>query len=705
MYLFASITNATVKSPCLSKQKAHLELSQKYFVLFLHIYEASQILVLQPISTIYCFWIKTEHHFNRKQIKFSILLTNLGWIISYKKCHLTPQHQFSFLGWNFDAQLMTVQSTKVRKVELLKILQTQKEAIIQTRLMRIRGSCWPYRQAQLYQNIVQASITPPTHYKQSQISSIATTGMGIESNLQQRSSERAKLVDNIADIEQTNIINNQASRLPPYNRCIEMDVWRCAQNQKSGRNICIRQMVQRLEADLIKLKKTCCDPMQFEQARSRYGRTTNQSNKNIDRQHDNGLQSKSLSSSRSTCSNDKPNPELGRISRYPVAASLYTWDDAYYSRRSIQAGQVWRLLDFPSQSSTNNEQIRNLSADRCILNQKEQSPQIILLTSERQQSFIKGWSSNKLEQSVDLGSSTDTTDCKMSLKDTTRESRPNYINYIKLESPILATDIGQIDFAKNQFRSFRQNSESESIYEMQKLDNSSWKHDSFTDFIEQGENQIGEKFFRNCLKFKGATDQLITDVIKSWRTQWCRHAHGLTRFAKYLEEQQMKIPQLFCIDQSQFFVSNCLSLIRQSETHSAVMEARTAIKMLFDIVGQPLQQRLIQQMMKIHIRETSKIKGEEEIWHQDTLLNHIRLLAKDNKCSSTQTLAACMSSLIAFTNLRLSELFEAVLLKVSVAEIKQETMIWKGQQGRVQLSIRSLQNNLACQVFWILKWR
>ncbi|KAA6377574.1 MAG: putative Transposon Ty3-G Gag-Pol polyprotein, partial [Streblomastix strix] len=40
------------------------------------------------------------------------LLTNLGWIISYKKCHLTPQHQFSFLGWNFDAQLMKVQCTE-----------------------------------------------------------------------------------------------------------------------------------------------------------------------------------------------------------------------------------------------------------------------------------------------------------------------------------------------------------------------------------------------------------------------------------------------------------------------------------------------------------------------------------------------------------------------------------------------------------------
>ncbi|KAA6384815.1 MAG: hypothetical protein EZS28_019657 [Streblomastix strix] len=119
----------------------------------------------------------------------------------------------------------------------------------------------------------------------------------------------------------------------------------------------------------------------------------------------------------------------------------------------------------------------------------------------------------------------------------------------------------------------------------------------------------------------------------------------------------------------------------------------------------PLPQRLIQQVMKVHVRETAKVKGEEEIWHLDVLLNYIRLLAVDINLSSTVTRAACMASLIAFINLRLSELYDANILSISDQEVKLETMIWKDSQGRVQLILRQMKNDLSCPVLWILKWR
>ncbi|KAA6370719.1 MAG: hypothetical protein EZS28_033755 [Streblomastix strix] len=188
-------------------------------------------------------------------------------------------------------------------------------------------------------------------------------------------------------------------------------------------------------------------------------------------------------------------------------------------------------------------------------------------------------------------------------------------------NPILASDVGQIDITIDQSRSFRQNSESGSLYEKQKLDNSPWQHECFSGFIEQGENKIGEKHFRNCLRYKGATDQLISDVIKFWRTRRRRHALGLTRFAKYVEEQQVKISQLF-------YLTSFISRKHQK----------------------------------------SKEKKRCGIW----ILNQIIFThqQKKTKRSFTQILAACMYSPIAFTNLRLLELFEEVVQKVSVAQIR-----------------------------------
>ncbi|KAA6377530.1 MAG: hypothetical protein EZS28_026944 [Streblomastix strix] len=125
-----------------------------------------------------------------------------------------------------------------------------------------------------------------------------------------------------------------------------------------------------------------------------------------------------------------------------------------------------------------------------------------------------------------------------------------------------------------------------------------------------------------------------------------------------------------------------LSLIRQSEAHAAVKEARTAINILF--------------ITRKH--QKSKEKKRCGIWKLYQII--FAYQQKKTKRSSTQILVACMYSLIAFTNLRLLELFEEVVQKVSVAQVRLETKIWKGQQGRVRLPIRSLQNDFACPVYW-----
>ncbi|KAA6367170.1 MAG: hypothetical protein EZS28_037304, partial [Streblomastix strix] len=211
-------------------------------------------------------------------------------------------------------------------------------------------------------------------------------------------------------------------------------------------------------------------------------------------------------------------------------------------------------------------------------------------------------------------------------------------------------------------------------------------------------NMIASVVSQNHVRIKQERDYLGS-------VQWRRHAHGLTRFARYLEQQQVGIVQLLNLNTPHFFVSNWLSQIGQNESHSAVLEARTAINMLFDVIGMPFPQRLIQQVMKVHVRETAKVKVEEEIQHLDVLLNYISLLTVDINLSSTVTRAACMASLIAFTNLRLSELYDANILSISDQKVKLETMIQKGSQGRVQMIHRQLKNDFSWQVFWILKWR
>ncbi|KAA6384816.1 MAG: hypothetical protein EZS28_019658 [Streblomastix strix] len=157
-------------------------------------------------------------------------------------------------------------------------------------------------------------------------------------------------------------------------------------------------------------------------------------------------------------------------------------------------------------------------------------------------------------------------------KDLGRRSTNSNINHTRLESTILEANIRQTNITESGFRPISSNSNPREAYETARLDITSGQHDSFSGFVESGENQIGERLFRECLSQKGASQQLISDVIKSWRTQWRRHAHGLTRFARYLEQQQVGIVQLLNLNTPHFFVSNWLSQIGQNESHSAVIE-------------------------------------------------------------------------------------------------------------------------------------
>jgi hypothetical protein len=82
--------------------------------------------------------------------------------------------------------------------------------------------------------------------------------------------------------------------------------------------------------------------------------------------------------------------------------------------------------------------------------------------------------------------------------------------------------------------------------------------------------------------------------------------------------------------------------------------------------------------MKEHVRETAKINDKEDIWSIDLLLKHIRSMFKKKKLSEIQIRSACMASIITFTNLRLSELYEAEFKSITATEAKLVTMIYKG---------------------------
>ncbi|KAA6378722.1 MAG: hypothetical protein EZS28_025749, partial [Streblomastix strix] len=173
------------------------------------------------------------------------------------------------------------------------------------------------------------------------------------------------------------------------------------------------------------------------------------------------------------------------------------------------------------------------------------------------------------------------------------------------------------------------------------------KNSGFINIGQLDPNGRGKKLFYDSLRIKGASDQLIKDVISSWRTQWDRHVHGLTRLGIYLDMNNITTNQLLSSNVQHIIIANWLSSMKYSNTHAAIKEARTAANMLFEVVGQSLPQKLIQLVMKEHIRESAKVISEEEIWHLDVLLEHLQNISKNRNLTQPKILAACLSSIIA----------------------------------------------------------
>ncbi|KAA6396895.1 MAG: hypothetical protein EZS28_007579 [Streblomastix strix] len=145
--------------------------------------------------------------------------------------------------------------------------------------------------------------------------------------------------------------------------------------------------------------------------------------------------------------------------------------------------------------------------------------------------------------------------------------------------------------------------------------------------------------------------------------------------------------------------------MRRTSSHAAVKEARTAANMFFEVICQPFPQKLLSIIMKENNRETAKVNSKEEIWHLVSLLLHLSTISKKPNQPNQIILAACLSSIIAFTNLRLSELYEANIDILSNTNLKLIAMIWKGSYGRVQLNLRKMNNDGYCPVFWTNQWK
>ncbi|KAA6369076.1 MAG: hypothetical protein EZS28_035397 [Streblomastix strix] len=129
-------------------------------------------------------------------------------------------------------------------------------------------------------------------------------------------------------------------------------------------------------------------------------------------------------------------------------------------------------------------------------------------------------------------------------------------------------------------------------------------------------SQKGVNLFFSCLRKCGIEQDAIEIIIENWETAWKRHCVGLTKLAKFLNQEGITEQELIETKQPQTMIINFIAYLMRQETNSAIKNARAAISTLLLFIRHPDQQMhtpLISQLMKGVEMRTRKIQQEEEM--------------------------------------------------------------------------------------------
>ncbi|KAA6391809.1 MAG: hypothetical protein EZS28_012667 [Streblomastix strix] len=204
--------------------------------------------------------------------------------------------------------------------------------------------------------------------------------------------------------------------------------------------------------------------------------------------------------------------------------------------------------------------------------------------------------------------------------------------------------------------------------------------------------QDGARLFRSVLEVSGLSRNAIRSIVDNWHGSWRRHACALSAFWEYLRRKGVNIVK----DLSDAFV----------------IQARTSVSTMFELMvreEKDIRNKVIEQLMLKSIANTRKVIREVTIWKMEQLLDYIVKLSVDRdkrNLTVNELRRIVITIFMVYAVLRLSELQRAML---NITQIEQGiilicTNLLKGKRGRVEVTLKAVDNKAVCPVAWFQTW-
>ncbi|KAA6357185.1 MAG: hypothetical protein EZS28_047288, partial [Streblomastix strix] len=224
--------------------------------------------------------------------------------------------------------------------------------------------------------------------------------------------------------------------------------------------------------------------------------------------------------------------------------------------------------------------------------------------------------------------------------------------------------------------------------------------------------QDGARLFRSALEASGLSRNAIRSIIDNWHGSQRRHACALSAFSEYLRRKGMSIEQLTRIEKLYIIIAEYITDIIKDQSDAFVIQARTSVPTMFGLMGRQekdIRNKVIEQLMLKPVANTRKVIREVTIQKMEQLLDYIvNLSVKRYKGNLTVTelRRVVITIFMIYSVLRLLELQRAML---NITQVEQGIIIIcmnliKGKRGRVELTLKVVENQAICPITWFQAW-
>ncbi|KAA6354469.1 MAG: hypothetical protein EZS28_050004, partial [Streblomastix strix] len=219
----------------------------------------------------------------------------------------------------------------------------------------------------------------------------------------------------------------------------------------------------------------------------------------------------------------------------------------------------------------------------------------------------------------------------------------------------------------------------------------------------------GEELFKWILSKRQFTDDATQQVIDGWHSIWSRHRQRIGEFEEFWTKSGKSWEDLTTVKDPETVISNFIAQqISVHATNANSNACRTAIGMLFRIQGfqeEKINGFALKQIMKKPLAATRKKRKEEPIYKLDILLKHIQERADiKQRLNEQEHLGCTISSIMAFSTLRLAEIHRSSVAKMEDNVWQLNTSIWKGDNYDLTVTFRPLSNPKVCPTTWLNSW-